>query len=62
MSQLPLYIQRKILKYDEGVIENKEAAVVMEKPLTVFLNHNEIGDFNLFTGGAAGADRRFSAQ
>jgi FdhD protein len=51
MSQLPLYIQRKILKYDEGVIENKEAAVVMEKPLTVFLNHNELATLICSPGG-----------
>lgn len=51
MSEMPLYVQRNILKYDEGVVENKEAAVVMEKPLTIFLNHNELATLICSPGG-----------
>lgn len=46
----PIYAQYQIIHYNGGKVENKTAHVVTEKPLTVFLNHNELS-INLFTGG-----------
>lgn len=42
MKAATLYTKREIAAYDSGILENREAKVVMEKPLTVFLNHNEL--------------------
>ncbi len=42
MSGATLYVEHGILNYDKGIVENKKAAVVAEKPLTIFLNHNEL--------------------
>jgi len=47
----PLYVERKILSYDKGNLVNKAAAVVTEKPLTVFLNHNELATLICSPGG-----------
>lgn len=38
----PIYAQYQIIHYNGGKVENKTAHVVTEKPLTVFLNHNEL--------------------
>ena len=51
MSHFPLYVQRKILVYDQGSIRNKEVSVVEEKPLTIFLNHNEFATLICSPGG-----------
>lgn len=51
MSGWPLYEKREIISYNRGSIENREAAVVTEKPLTVFLNHNELATLICSPGG-----------
>ncbi|MEN6391894.1 MAG: formate dehydrogenase accessory sulfurtransferase FdhD [Syntrophomonas sp.] len=42
MEAETLYVKREIVAYDHGSQGNREVEVVMEKPLTVFLNHNEL--------------------
>ncbi len=51
VAEWPLYVQRSIIAYDRGNIENREATVVTEKPLTVFLNHNELATLICSPGG-----------
>jgi len=52
MSGWPLYVPRKALTYDKGIVaENREVNVVTEKPLTVFLNHNELATLICSPGG-----------
>lgn len=51
MSGEPLYIKRKTIFYDKGNIEDKEVAVVTEKPLTIYLNHNELATLICSPGG-----------
>ncbi len=51
MSGWPLYVERQILSYNKGNTVNQEAAVVTEKPLTVFLNHNEFATLICSPGG-----------
>lgn len=51
MSGWPLYAKREILMYDGENIEKKEASIVTEKPLTVFLNHNELATLICSPGG-----------
>lgn len=51
MSEWPLYVKREILMYDGANIEKKEASIVTEKPLTVFLNHNELATLICSPGG-----------
>ncbi len=51
MSGWPLYVNREILMYDGKSIEKKEVSVVTEKPLTVFLNHNELATLICSPGG-----------
>lgn len=51
MEGLPLYVKRDIWTYEQGNIRFKEAEVVVEKPLTVFLNHNELATLICSPGG-----------
>ncbi|HWP96101.1 MAG TPA: formate dehydrogenase accessory sulfurtransferase FdhD [Syntrophomonadaceae bacterium] len=51
MDEWPLYVERKAMVYDRGAMENKEVVVVTEKPLTVFLNHNELATLICSPGG-----------
>lgn len=51
MSGWPLYVMKKILSYNDGNVETREVAVVTEKPLTVFLNHNELATLICSPGG-----------
>jgi FdhD protein len=51
LSGWPLYAKREILMYDGENIEKKEASIVTEKPLTVFLNHNELATLICSPGG-----------
>lgn len=51
MDEWPLYVERKALVYDRGATVNKEVVVVTEKPLTVFLNHNELATLICSPGG-----------
>ncbi|CFX88232.1 Formate dehydrogenase, subunit FdhD [Syntrophomonas zehnderi OL-4] len=51
MSGWPLYVNREILMFNGENVEIKEASVVTEKPLTVFLNHNELATLICSPGG-----------
>lgn len=42
MSAGSIYAEYQVIHYNGGTVENKTAKVVAEKPLTVFLNHNEL--------------------
>ncbi|NPV93342.1 MAG: formate dehydrogenase accessory sulfurtransferase FdhD [Firmicutes bacterium] len=51
MEGNPTYIKREILVCRDGVFESKQDEVVIEKPLTVFLNHNELATLICSPGG-----------
>lgn len=42
MSAGPIYAECQVIRYNGGTVEHKTDNVVSEKPLTVFLNHNEL--------------------
>ncbi|MEA4924557.1 MAG: formate dehydrogenase accessory sulfurtransferase FdhD [Syntrophomonadaceae bacterium] len=42
MPELPIYKNREVTVYNNGVMEHIEDAVVQETPLTLFLNHVEL--------------------
>lgn len=51
MAEELLYSPRSIFSYKAGQTETRDALIVIEKPLTVFLNHNELATLICSPGG-----------